>query len=114
MGVIDELDVGYMFKCFIMINILFGFMDIYLDNLVKQCQVVQEFIMKVFVIVKCVIDYNVKICVKFDGSDVDLINVKMVVNLFCEIVVEEVVCMKEKGIVSEIVVVLVGVSEVQE
>lgn len=70
--------------------------------------------MKVLVTVKRVIDYNVKIRVKPDGSDVDLTNVKMAVNPFCEIAVEEAVRMKEKGIASEIVVVSVGASEAQE
>ena len=54
--------------------------------------------MKVLVPVKRVIDYNVKIRVKPDGSDVDLTNVKMAVNPFCEIAVEEAVRLKEKGI----------------
>ena len=70
--------------------------------------------MKVLVTVKRVIDYNVKIRVKPDGSDVDLTNVKMAVNPFCEIAVEEAVRLKEKGIASEIVVVSVGGSEAQE
>ena len=70
--------------------------------------------MKVLVTVKRVIDYNVKIRVKPDGSDVDLTNVKMAVNPFCEIAVEEAVRLKEKGIASEIVVVSVGASEAQE
>lgn len=47
--------------------------------------------MKIFVLVKCVIDYNVKVRVKVDEFGVDFINVKMVINFFCEIVVEEVV-----------------------
>lgn len=68
--------------------------------------------MKVFVVVKCVVDVNVKVCVKLDNSGVDLINVKMLINLFCEIVVEEVVCLKEKGIVLEIIVVFIGFKEV--
>lgn len=64
--------------------------------------------MKIFVLVKCVIDYNVKVRVKVDEFGVDFINVKMVINFFCEIVVEEVVWLKEKGVVIEIVVVLIG------
>lgn len=66
-------------------------------------------LMKVFVFVKCVIDYNVKVCVKVDGIGVDFVNVKMLMNLFDEIVVEEVICLKEVGKVDEVVVVLIGV-----
>lgn len=64
--------------------------------------------MKVFVLIKRVIDYNVKVCVKVDKMDVDLVNVKMVMNLFCEIVIEEVICLKEVGMVIEVVVVIIG------
>lgn len=64
--------------------------------------------MKVLVTVKRVIDYNVKARVKPDKSGVDLNNVKMSMNPFCEIAVEEAVRLKEKGIASEIVVVSVG------
>ena len=53
--------------------------------------------MKVLVAVKRVIDYNVKVRVKPDNSDVDLTNVKMAMNPFCEIAVEEAVRLKEKG-----------------
>ncbi|MBT00853.1 MAG: electron transfer flavoprotein subunit beta [Oceanospirillaceae bacterium] len=70
--------------------------------------------MKIFVAVKRVIDYNVKIHVKADNSDVDLTNVKMAMNPFCEIAVEEAVRLKEKGVATEIVVVSVGPKEVQE
>ncbi|PJE78827.1 Electron transfer flavoprotein subunit beta [invertebrate metagenome] len=70
--------------------------------------------MKVLVAVKRVIDYNVKIRVKADHSDVDLTNVKMAINPFCEIAVEEAVRLKEKGHVSEIVVVSVGSKSCQE
>ncbi len=70
--------------------------------------------MKVLVTVKRVIDYNVKIRVKPDGSDVDLSNVKMAINPFCEIAVEEAVRLKEQGIASEIVVVSIGPSTAQE
>ena len=70
--------------------------------------------MKVLVTVKRVIDYNVKIRVKPDGSDVDLTNVKMALNPFCEIAVEEAIRLKEKGIASEVVVVTVGPSQAQE
>ena len=64
--------------------------------------------MKVLVAVKRVVDYNVKVRVKADNSGVDLANVKMSMNPFCEIAVEEAVRLKEKGVASEIVVVSVG------
>ena len=70
--------------------------------------------MKVLVAVKRVIDYNVKVRVKPDNSDVDLANVKMAMNPFCEIAVEEAVRLKEKGIASEIVVVSIGPKVAQE
>ena len=57
--------------------------------------------MKVLVAVKRVVDYNVKIRVKSDESDVDLANVKMAMNPFCEIAVEEAVRLKEKGVADE-------------
>lgn len=59
--------------------------------------------MKVLVPVKRVIDYNVKVRVKADETDVDLANVKMSMNPFDEIAVEEAVRLKEKGIVTEVV-----------
>jgi len=64
--------------------------------------------MKVLVAVKRVIDYNVKVRVKADQSDVDLTNVKMALNPFCEIAVEEAVRLKEAGTADEVVVVTVG------
>ena len=64
--------------------------------------------MKVLVPVKRVIDYNVKARVKPDQSGIDLANVKMSINPFCEIAVEEAVRQKEKGAVSEIVAVSIG------
>ena len=70
--------------------------------------------MKVLVAVKRVVDYNVKVRVKADNSGVELANVKMAINPFCEIAVEEAVRLKEKGIVTEIVVVSVGPKEAQE
>src|SRR5690606_3420693 len=60
------------------------------------------------------VDYNVKVRPKSDGSDVELANVKMSINPFCEIAVEEAVRLKEKGIASEVVVVSVGDKAVQE
>ena len=70
--------------------------------------------MKVLVPVKRVIDYNVKVRVKADGSGVDLANVKMSMNPFDEIAVEEAIRLKEKGAVEEIVVVSIGVKPAQE
>ncbi|EPC02774.1 electron transfer flavoprotein subunit beta [Litchfieldella anticariensis FP35 = DSM 16096] len=70
--------------------------------------------MKILVAVKRVIDYNVKIRVKPDNSDVDLTNVKMAMNPFCEIAVEEAVRLKERGVASEVVAVTVGPKAAQE
>lgn len=70
--------------------------------------------MKALVAVKRVIDYNVKARVKADGSGVELANVKMSMNPFDEIAVEEAIRLKEKGIVSEIVAVSLGVTQCQE
>ncbi|MGC3873251.1 electron transfer flavoprotein subunit beta/FixA family protein [Halomonas sp. GXIMD04776] len=70
--------------------------------------------MKVLIAVKRVIDYNVKIRVKPDHSDVDLTNVKMAMNPFCEIAVEEAVRLKEKGVATEVVVASVGPKATQE
>ncbi|NLR69278.1 electron transfer flavoprotein subunit beta/FixA family protein [Novosphingobium sp. ERN07] len=70
--------------------------------------------MKALVCVKRVIDYNVKPRVKADGSGVDLANVKMSMNPFDEIAVEEAIRLKEKGVVTEIVAVSVGPAKAQE
>src|SRR5262245_8030916 len=70
--------------------------------------------MKALVAVKRVVDFNVKIRVKTDGSGVELSNVKMSMNPFDEIAVEEVVRMKEKGILKEVVAVSVGPTKSQE
>ncbi len=70
--------------------------------------------MKVVVPVKRVVDYNVKIRVKSDGSGVELANVKMSMNPFDEIAIEEAVRLKEKGIVTEIIAVSVGPTKAQE
>ncbi|WP_342806383.1 electron transfer flavoprotein subunit beta/FixA family protein [Alteromonas sp. M12] len=70
--------------------------------------------MKVLVAVKRVIDYNVKARVKNDNSGVDLSNVKMSINPFCEIAVEEAIRLKEKGIATEVVVVSIGDKSCQE
>ena len=70
--------------------------------------------MKVLVAVKRVVDYNVKVRPKADGSGVELNNLKMSINPFCEIAVEEAVRLKEKGIATEIVTVSIGPQQAQE
>ncbi|HOX69545.1 MAG: electron transfer flavoprotein subunit beta/FixA family protein [Rhizobacter sp.] len=70
--------------------------------------------MKVLVAVKRVVDYNVKVRVKSDGSGVDLANVKMSMNPFDEIAIEEAVRLREKGVVTEIIAVSCGVLACQE
>ena len=70
--------------------------------------------MKVLVPVKRVIDYNVKVRVKADGSGVDLANVKMSMNPFDEIAVEEAIRLKEAGKAEEVIVVSIGVQKAQE
>ena len=70
--------------------------------------------MKVLVPVKCVDDYNVKVRVKSDGSGVDIANVKMSMNPFDEIAVEEAMRLKEAGKVTEVVAVSCGVTQCQE
>ena len=70
--------------------------------------------MKILVPVKRVVDYNVKVRVKSDGTGVDIANVKMSMNPFDEIAVEEAVRLKEKGVATEIVVVSCGVTQCQE
>ncbi len=70
--------------------------------------------MKVLVAVKRVIDYNVKARVKADQSGIDLSNVKMAMNPFCEIAVEEAVRLKERGVATEVVVVSIGPKVAQE
>ncbi len=64
--------------------------------------------MKILIPVKRVVDYNVKVRVKADGSGVDIANVKMSMNPFDEIAVEEAVRLKEAGVASEVVVVTRG------
>ncbi len=70
--------------------------------------------MKILVPVKRVIDYNVKVRVKSDGTGVDLANVKMSMNPFDEIAVEEAVRLKEKGAATEVIAVSCGVAQCQE
>ncbi len=64
--------------------------------------------MKILVPIKRVIDYNIKVKINADTTDVDLSNLKTAINPFCEISVEEAVRLKEKGVASEIVVVSIG------
>lgn len=70
--------------------------------------------MKVLVAVKRVVDYNVKVRPKSDGSGADLANAKMSINPFCEIAVEEAVRLKEKGIATEVIAVSLGEKPCQE
>jgi len=70
--------------------------------------------MKILVPVKRVVDYNVKVRVKKDETDVELDNVKMSMNPFDEIAVEEALRLKEKGIASEVIAISIGFQEVQE
>ncbi|MCX7278037.1 MAG: electron transfer flavoprotein subunit beta/FixA family protein [Burkholderiales bacterium] len=70
--------------------------------------------MKVLVAVKRVVDYNVKVRVKSDNTGVDIANVKMSMNPFDEIAIEEAVRLKEKGAVTEIIAVSCGVTQCQE
>jgi electron transfer flavoprotein beta subunit len=70
--------------------------------------------MKILVPVKRVVDYNVKVRVKSDGSGVDIANVKMSMNPFDEIAIEEAVQLKEKGLATEVIAVSCGVLQCQE
>ncbi|NML44833.1 electron transfer flavoprotein subunit beta/FixA family protein [Ramlibacter sp. G-1-2-2] len=70
--------------------------------------------MKILVPVKRVVDYNVKVRVKSDGSGVDIANLKMSMNPFDEIAIEEAVRLKEKGLATEVVAVSCGVAQCQE
>src|SRR5215211_3694040 len=70
--------------------------------------------MKVLVPVKRVVDYNVKVRVKSDNTGVDIANVKLSINPFDEIAVEEAVRLKERGVVNEIIAVSCGVQQCQE
>jgi len=71
-------------------------------------------VLKVLVPVKRVVDFNVKVRVKSDGTGVDIANVKMSMNPFDEIAVEEAVRLKEKGVVTEVIAVSCGVTQCQE
>jgi len=73
-----------------------------------------EFNLKVLVPVKRVVDYNVKVRVKNDNSGVELDNVKMSMNPFDEIAVEEALRLKEKGIATDVIAISIGSSQVQE
>ncbi len=70
--------------------------------------------MKVLVAVKRVVDYNVKVRVKSDNTGVDIANVKMSMNQFDEIAIEEAVRLREKGVVTEVIAVSCGVTQCQE
>ncbi len=70
--------------------------------------------MKILVPVKRVVDYNVKVRVKADGTGVDIANVKMSMNPFDEIAIEEAVRLKEKGVATEVIAVSCGVTQCQE
>ena len=70
--------------------------------------------MKILVAVKRVVDYNVKVRIKDDNSDVDLTNTKMSINPFCEIAVEEAIRIKERGEADEIIVVSMGPAKSEE
>lgn len=70
--------------------------------------------MKILVPIKRVIDYNVKVRVKADQSNVDLANVKMAINPFCEIAVEEAIRLKEAGVATEVIAVSIGDKSCQE
>ena len=74
----------------------------------------KEFNLKVLVPVKRVVDYNVKVRVKNDNSGVELDNVKMSMNPFDEIAVEEALRLKEKGIATEVIAISIGSTQVQE
>jgi len=101
---------------------------VYCPVRIRQCQtravanavdidcrvVIKEKNLKILVPVKRVVDYNVKVRVKSDASDVDLANVKMSMNPFDEIAVEEAVRLREAGVATEVVVVSAGVANCQE
>src|ERR1700724_3135045 len=70
--------------------------------------------MKILVAVKRVVDYNVKVRVKSDGAGVDIANVKMSMNPFDEIAVEEALRLKEAGVATEVIAVSAGVAQAQE
>src|SRR5579864_4105782 len=74
----------------------------------------EESSMKILVPVKRVVDYNVKVRVKSDGTGVDIANVKMSMNPFDEIAVEEAVRLKEAGVATEVIAVSCGVTQSQE
>jgi electron transfer flavoprotein beta subunit len=89
-------------------------MGFWMGDTLKSVNCEGDLPMKVLVPVKRVIDYNVKVRVKADGSGVDLANVKMSMNPFDEIAVEEAIRLKEAGKADEIIAVSVGVEKAQE
>jgi electron transfer flavoprotein beta subunit len=92
-------------------------LDIRENERIRQpsaCIFLGDLAMKILVPVKRVVDYNVKVRVKSDGTGVDIANVKMSMNPFDEIAVEEAVRLKEKGIATEVIAVSCGVTQCQE
>src|SRR5690606_38979640 len=83
-------------------------------ELLRHCEFFKDKVMKVLVPVKRVVDYNVKVRVKSDGSGVDVANVKMSMNPFDEIAVEEAMRLKEGGSASEVLAVSCGDAKCQE
>src|SRR5690606_26713415 len=85
-----------------------------IDRVCQSIQRSRSAPMKILVPVKRVVDYNVKVRVKSDGTGVDIANVKMSMNPFDEIAVEEAVRLKEKGAATEVIAVSCGVAQCQE
>jgi electron transfer flavoprotein beta subunit len=84
------------------------------DVTVNKHPIFLESVLKVLVPVKRVVDYNVKVRVKADNTGVDIANVKMSMNPFCEIAVEEAVRLREKSVATEVIAVSAGVAQCQE
>jgi electron transfer flavoprotein beta subunit len=97
-----------------MVIVLIGHGSVKQAKTFEQINRVKERLVKILVPVKRVVDYNVKVRVKADGSGVDLANVKMSMNPFDEIAVEEAVRLKEAGIATEVIAVSCGVAACQE
>jgi electron transfer flavoprotein beta subunit len=87
---------------------------VYVNSIPLSIIIQEQPSMKVIVPVKRVVDYNVKVRVKSDGTGVDIANVKMSMNPFDEIAVEEAVRLKEKGVVTEVIAVSCGVAQCGE
>ena len=95
------------------VNSLGGSLGVFLQSFNGQ-QILEQSVMKVLVAVKRVVDYNVKVRVKSDNTGVDIANVKMSMNPFDEIAIEEATRLKEKGVVTEIIAVSCGVAQCAE